>query len=179
MPSHIVIETFKLDADSAVCGYPTCCPGRQPRFHQRPFPNQYISEVLKVQTELDQLMDDARRIFKKTGIPYLPCMLHNCCCPVVPICFICGYERSRINQMDRLVNRWNRDIGMPKGVYLEWNEDFYDYFRTSKNTGEKYLVATLVKGLGLIALQLYFFIACKNIALKILNVYGQCLSYWG
>ena len=120
----ICIENISLDMTSSGCGYPMCCPGKQPKFVRPPFPNRYIQNNLQLWDDLEDFMLESEEIFHKTGIPGCPCAFHHFCLPFSPFCamYYCSWRRK--NCLEQHVDQWNADKGLSKGIYLKWNRDF-------------------------------------------------------
>lgn len=134
-----MIDTLKLDPETAACGYPILCPGEQPHFVKPVFPNPYIADILGVQDEIDIFMEDANKAFKKTGAPPMPLMLHHFCLPFSPLCCIFGCRSRRRKALEGLISDWNNTIGIPRGLFLEWNVDYDRYF----NQGNKFIITVI------------------------------------
>ena len=58
-----------------------------------PLSNQVATEVLG-------LCEKINVIFKETGFPPLPCILHGICLPFVPCCMMACYKSKRYNRTD-------------------------------------------------------------------------------
>ena len=134
MPQEVIVETIKVDMRYATCGYPFCCPGTQPHFLKPYITNTYIKEILGVQEELEKFVEDANTLWKRSGSPMLPFQLHNFCVPIVPVCCHLGLRFWRKKGLESLVKSWNKQNGLEKGLYLEWNAGYYDYIRISEGT---------------------------------------------
>ena len=58
-----------------------------------PLSNQAATEVLG-------LCEKINVIFKETGFPPLPCILHGICLPFVPCCMMASYKSKRYSRTD-------------------------------------------------------------------------------
>ena len=124
----IVIDTFKLDPESTNWGYPIWCPGDQPKLVHPPFPNPYVKDVLEVHEELEQFREDVNEVFHQTGAPPFPLILHHFCLPFSPFCCMFHCKSKRRTGLEELITSWNNKVGVPRGLFLEWNLDYNRYF---------------------------------------------------
>lgn len=122
--NDVCIESYRLDLSSDQCGYPICCPGNQPKFIPPAFPNSYIDGHLGMWPELKEFMSDAAEIFRVTGMPMCPCIAHHFCIPFSPVCAMLYFAKKRKRELDELLQTWNEENGLAKGVYLQWNQDY-------------------------------------------------------
>ncbi len=83
-------------------------------------------------------MTNCNEIFHKTGMPFFPCFFHHLCIPFSPICALDYFSKKRVSQLEEAVNAFNKEIARPKGVFVMWNRDFYNFLSRSAMKGDPY-----------------------------------------
>ena len=116
-----ILHTFALDNRSSDCGYPLCCPGRQPRYVQPQFYPSAITN-LGIEKALRIFFKDIKQVFHRTGMPMLPFFCHHFCLPFSPFCASALCSNMRWGDIRRLVKKWNQDVGKERGVYLQFED---------------------------------------------------------
>jgi len=133
----VELETFYLNADSSQCGYPICCPGEQPHFKLPRFSSKTLRDS-GIQAELEQLFASADEIYYDTGMPMFPCICHHFCLPFSPICAAAYCTAKRKSGLADLVEAFNRDVAMPKGLFVEWNDDWFQFMKIGTADADEY-----------------------------------------
>ena len=133
MPGEVVIETYRLSLDYAICGFPRYCPGVQPYLIRPEFDNPFLKDHLGIMDDVYQFLDDVKAVFLKYGFPPLPGVFFCICVPYAPICLLWYLHKQRFGDINQLIEDWNRDKGREMGLYFAWNADFHAYTNTRKN----------------------------------------------
>ena len=78
-----------------------------------------------LESDLREFIKDTAEIYHDTGMPMLPCVLHHFCLPFSPACAACYFVGRRKSKLEDLVKDFNEDKALEKGIYIEWNSDYY------------------------------------------------------
>ncbi len=82
---------------------------------------------LGIQCELKDLMTKCEFIFRETGLPALPCLFHHLCIPCSPVCAANHCRNQRKMRLDEAIRIFNQAIAQPRGIFVQWNNDYNTY----------------------------------------------------
>lgn len=123
-PEDLLLATFQLDMSASQCGYPLCCPGKQPKFVDVEFFPTSIRDM-GLEQDLREFMEETEEIYHDTGMPMFPCTLHHFCLPFSPICALLYCMSKRKSKLEDIVKEFNKEKATSKGIYVKWNDDYY------------------------------------------------------
>jgi len=120
----ITLATFYLDKTLDNIGCPVFHPGKQPEFRDvKTFPNS-ISQV-ELEKDIRELLESIEDIFRKTGMPMCPFFLMQFVIPFTPMCASYYMWNERKTKLKEIVDNFNQEKGSTRGIYAEWNEDYF------------------------------------------------------
>ena len=132
--SDVLVETYRLTLEYAMCGCPITHPGEQPHLVKPPFDNPFLKEHLGIQEDVNAFLDSIGDTFTKYGFPPFPCVFITACVPCIPLGLLCYYHKKRFGDIDDLTADWNQAKGRAMGLYFTWNADYHAYKNSGKHS---------------------------------------------